>query len=150
MPETIATAVIPAGVDAVWGVVREFNGLPTWHPAIATSELESDGASDRVGAVRHLGLAGDDGGEVREVLAALNDSERTLVYEILSSPFPVRLYRSTIQVFPVTETGESFVAWSVVFDCDASDADQMIGVFRDGVYATGLRGLREHFGGSAG
>jgi hypothetical protein len=146
MPEAVASAVVPADAAAVWAVVRDFNGIPDWHPAIDASELETPG--DSVGAVRHLTL-GNDGGEVREVLAALDDTTRTLTYEILTSPFPVRLYRSTIRVSPVTTTGESFVHWSVVFDCDAADADRLVEFFGQGVFGGGLSGLAAHFSGAS-
>ena len=141
MPEALASAIIPADAAAVWAVVRDFNGIPRWHPGIRSCELETPG--DSVGAVRHLTL--DDGGEVREVLAALDDTTRTLTYEILTSPFPVRLYRSTMRVVPVTTTGESFVEWGVVFDCDAGDADRLVEFFGEGVFGGGLAGLGSHF-----
>lgn len=111
MPEVLASRLIPADAEAVWRVVRDFDGLPTWHPAIARSALRDDARSDQVGAIRVLGLAGDDGGEVIEVLVGLDDRARALTYEIVESPFPVRLYRSTIRVVPVTTSGESFVEW---------------------------------------
>ena len=137
MPEALASAIIPAGAADVWAVVRDFDGLPRWHPAIASSELETPG--DSVGAVRRLTLG--DGGEVREVLIALDDTARSLTYEILTSPFPVRLYRSTIRVVPVTTTGESFVEWRVVFDCDSDDAERLVEFFGQGVFGGGLTGL---------
>ena len=142
MPEVLATAVVPAPADRVWPVVRDFDGLPAWHPAIATSELEGDPRADQVGARRRLGLA--DGAVVREVLVALDDRERFYTYELLESPFPVRLYRSTVRVVPLTTTGESFVEWRLVFDCDEADADRLIPLFRDDVFATGLEGLASH------
>lgn len=143
MPEALASAVIPADPEVVWPLIRDFDGLPTWHPAIATSALRGGTASDRPGAVRTLGLA-DGGDPVVEMLVALDDRQRTLTYEILESPFPVRLYRSTIRVVPLTTTGESFVEWTVVFDCDAADAAHLVDLFSRGVFATGLEGLTAH------
>ena len=32
MPRPYASAVIPAPVDDVWTVVRDYNGLCQWHP----------------------------------------------------------------------------------------------------------------------
>lgn len=144
MPEAFSSAIIPAAAADVWAVVRDFDGLPRWHPAIAASELETPG--DSVGAVRRLTLG--DGGEVREVLTALDDTSRTLVYEILTSPFPVRRYRSTIRAVPLTTTGESFVEWGVVFDCDSGDEEQLVELFGQGVFGTGLTGLQDHFSSS--
>ena len=142
MPETLASAVVPASPDRTWAVIRDFDGLPGWHPAIESSALEGGAPADQVGAIRNLRLG--DGAAVREVLVRLDDRERVLTYEILESPFPVRSYRSTVRVVPLTTTGESFVEWRVVFDCDAANDDDLIPLFRDGVFATGLEGLSSH------
>ena len=142
MPEVIATAVVPASAERTWPLVRDFDGLPVWHPAIAKSSLEGDGRADQVGARRRLELT--DGAVVREVLLSLDDHERAYTYEILESPFPVRQYRSTVRVVPLTTTGESFVEWRLRFDCDAADAEQLIPLFRDAVFAAGLEGLASH------
>ena len=142
MPESLATAIVPAGADTVWRIVRDFDGLPTWHPAIASSALEGDARADQVGAVRRLTLG--DGGGVVERLAALDDTDRHYTYQILESPFPVRLYRSTIRVVPLTTTGESFVEWSLTFDCDLADSERLSAMFSEDVFATGLRGLVAH------
>ena len=142
MPDVLASAVVPADPDIVWRVVRDFDGLPAWHPAISASELEGDARTDQVGAVRRLTLG--DGGIVRESLVALDDRERRLTYAILESPFPVRDYRSTIRVHPVTSTGESFVAWSVLFDCDLADAERLSALFAGDVFGSGLSGLIAH------
>jgi len=53
MPRPYSSAVIPASADEVWGLVRDLNGLPGWHPAIAESSLNS-GSSAEVGSVRRL------------------------------------------------------------------------------------------------
>ena len=148
MPEVLSSAVIPAPPDAVWRTVRDFDGLPAWHPAIATSTLTAGAGPSEVGAVRTLALA-DDGGAVVERLVALDDHARSLVYAIVESPFPVTGYRSTIRVVPLTTTGESFVEWSVVFECDRTDAERLSDLFGRGVFATGLEGLRAQFGGNA-
>ena len=143
MPETFASAIVPADVTAVWSLVRDFDSLPEWHPAVAHGALRDGDAPDRVGGVRTLTLA--DGGTVVETLLALDDHERSQTYEINRSPFPVRLYRATIRVQPLTITGETIVTWSAVFDCDAADTDELIALFRDGVFTSGLRGLAERF-----
>ena len=43
MPRPYASAVIPASVEQVWDLARDFNGLPAWHPAIEGSSLDSGG-----------------------------------------------------------------------------------------------------------
>ncbi|GAA4869217.1 SRPBCC family protein [Actinomycetospora straminea] len=148
MPETRSSTVIPADVDAVWRVVRDFDSLPAWVPAVAACRLDGDVPADQVGAVRRLALDGD-GGTVVEQLVALDDRERTLTYAILESPFPVQDYRATIRVFPVTSSGECFVSWSVLFDCDPGDAERLMAFFSRDVFASGLEGLAAHLSSAA-
>ena len=139
---SFASAVIEAPVEKVWEVVRDFDALPVWHPAIASSEIEDGLSAASVGCVRRLKLA--DGGEVRERLVALDDVARSYTYEFVTSPFPVRSYRSTIHVLPVTVSGHSFVEWFADFDSDADVEAEMDKTFSQGVYATGLKGLAGH------
>lgn len=144
MPTPYASTVVPAGADETWTLVRDFDGLPGWHPAIETSEIEGGGAP-AVGCVRRLTLG--DGGVVRERLVTLDDTERSYTYDILESPFPVRSYRSTIRVSPVTATGEAFVEWWTVYEADAADEAQLTATFAEDVFAGGLAALRSRFEG---
>lgn len=139
MAKSYASAVIAATAEQVWQVVRDFNGLPGWHPAIASSEIEASRPSAEVGCVRHLTMR--DGGSVRERLTVLDDRDRSYTYEMLDGPFPVRVYLATIRVFPVTETGRAFVEWYAHYDADAADEPELDKTFSAGVFATGLKGL---------
>lgn len=144
MPTPYSSTTVPASADEVWALVRDFNGLPSWHPAISESSLESGADAASVGAVRKLTLG--DGGVVRERLVNLDDTDRRYTYEILESPFPIRSYRSTIRVAPVTAAGEAFVEWWCQYDAEGANEAELNSTFADGVYATGLAALREHFG----
>lgn len=144
MPRPYASGLVPVDADELWQqVVRDFNGLPEWHPAIESSEIEGGGPSGSIGCVRRLTLR--DGGLVRERLVALDDTDRYYTYDILDSPFPVRRYRSTIRVAPVTSTGEAFVEWWSEYDADAADEADLTTTFADGVYGTGLGALRDRY-----
>ncbi|OKH98987.1 hypothetical protein A6A06_25640 [Streptomyces sp. CB02923] len=144
MPEAFASAVIPARVTTVWRVVRDFGGLAIWQPAVAGCVLADPEAPDRVGGVRTLSMA--DGETVVESLLALDDHARSLTYGIVSSPYPVHSYRAVMRVVPLTATDETFVDWSVHFDCDRSDTDELTKTFRTGILTAGLRGLAGHCG----
>ncbi|WP_328389241.1 SRPBCC family protein [Streptomyces sp. NBC_00400] len=143
MPETRASAVIPADATAVWRLVRDFNGLPAWQPGVTHSALRDGDAPDRVGSVRTLTLLR--GEKVSESLVALDDHTRSLTYDIVESPYPVQSYRSTLRVIPLTSTGESVVDWTLTFDCAPAVAEELTGAFKDGVFAPGLRGLTSYF-----
>lgn len=144
MPRPYSSAVVPAAVDEVWAVVREFNGLAGWHPAIATSSLDS-GAEGQIGAVRRLVLG--DGGVVVEDLLALDEPGRSVTYSILESPFAVRRYVATIRVAPVTDAGHAFVEWFAEYDAEGADEAGLTEFFAGAVFAAGLASLQQRFGG---
>ena len=142
MPRPYASAVIPAPVEQVWALARDFNGLPGWHPGIEASSLDS-GTGAEVGAVRRLTLG--DGGVVVERLLRLDDVERLCTYEILESPFAVRRYVATFAFTPVTDTGQTFGEWWAEYDAEAADEAELTALFADGVFAGGLGGLQKRF-----
>lgn len=144
MPRPYASTVVPAPADEVWALVRDFDGLPSWIPAIVSSSLDFGSAAE-VGAVRRLTLG--DGGVVVERLLALDDLARRYTYEITESPFAVRRYVSTIRVAPVTDIGHCFVEWWTEYDADGADEPDLDRLFGDGVFGAGLTALRKRFGG---
>jgi hypothetical protein len=123
--------------------VGNFGGLAAWQPAVAHCELRP-AAARPAQPVRHLRMTG--GESVVENLVALDQQRMSLTYEIVSSPYPLRFYRSTMAVFPLTTTGEAFVGWSVEFECDPADTHELTLSFRDGIFGGGLRGLRDLIG----
>ncbi|WP_395695857.1 SRPBCC family protein [Nocardioides sp.] len=144
MPRAHSSAVIPAPADAVWNLIRDFNGLTTWFPGVASSEIEAGLASDQVGATRHFYL--DDGTEVRETLLDLSDVDRSFCYRIDLAPFPVTDYVARLTCFPVTASNECFITWHTDFECDPSIAAHWVDHFSNGVFAVGLRALQSKFG----
>lgn len=143
MPRPYSSGLVPATADQVWSVVRDFNGLPGWFSVITNSEIEQ-GSNGMVGCVRKLTLG--DGGVVRERLVALDDTDRSYTYEFTDpGPFPVRSYRSTVRVAPVTDTGEAFVEWWAWYDSEAADEAAMTDTFATGVYATAIAELKARF-----
>ncbi|WP_019854654.1 SRPBCC family protein [Actinopolyspora mortivallis] len=143
MAESYASIVIAAPARRVWQWFGDFGGLAQWHPGIAELEME-DGAGPReVGAVRRLWLG--DGTRVRERLVALDEVGHSHTYEMLEGPFPIRSYRATVRVRPVTATGESFAEWWARYDADAEREAELDRTFAEGVFATGLAELaRRH------
>ncbi|WP_163506674.1 SRPBCC family protein [Fodinicola acaciae] len=143
MPKAYSSAVIPAPVEAVWDLVSDFNGLPSWHPAITDSKLTAGASAAEIGAVRDLTLG--DGGRVVERLVSLDNDEHTYSYVFVESPFPVRSYYSTIRLAPVTAGDQTFAEWTGLYDSEAADEEAMTSLFANGVYAAGLAALVKHF-----
>ena len=102
------TISIDAPAAKVWHAAKDFNGLNTWHPAVATDEIV-EGKNNAVGAVRLLTLKG--GGTIKEKLLAFDAAGRSFKYAILEGVLPVSDYTST---FSVKSAGKnrSSVTWT--------------------------------------
>jgi Polyketide cyclase / dehydrase and lipid transport len=144
MPKSYASTVINAPTDTVWAYVRDFSNLDEWQPAIESCEIEGGARPDQVGAIRRLTAQGGQA-TFRERLIAFDDEGRSLTYEFVESPLPVRDYRSTIRVAPVTNTGQTFVEWWGEFAADDKDAEPMTKFFAKDVYGDGLDSLRDRY-----
>jgi hypothetical protein len=144
MARAHASSVINAPIEQVWERIRDFNGLATWHPGIAKSEVEGSKPSDQVGCVRVLTLK--DGGVVRERLLEMSDLGHHYSYAILESPLPVANYRATLRLRRVSDGDRTYGEWSASFDPDPPDkqafAEDLIG---NGVFQGGFDALKKHF-----
>ena len=60
MARVYTSSVINARSDRVWARIRDFNGLPNWHPAIAESRIEGGEPADKIGCVRDFRLRNGD------------------------------------------------------------------------------------------
>lgn len=146
MARSYASTVIEASADDVWGVIRNFNGLATWHSGlVAASEIEEGKAGDQVGGVRSFTLT--DGTHLREQLLAHSDVERSYTYDFQKTPFDVANYLATIRVTPVTDGGQAFVEWWTTFDCDRDRLDHWTRFFAAEVFQGGLDALKARFAG---
>jgi hypothetical protein len=140
------SSVVNASVDALWETIRDYNGLPSWHPAIASSRIEDGGSSDRIGCIRSMELAGN-GGMIREKLISLSDADHSCAYVILSSPLPVENYVARLRALPVTDGDRSFVEWTAEFDVKPENEAAMRQTIGQGVFQTGFDALKKRFGG---
>ena len=143
LQRVVRSTVIEAPIERVWAVLRDFNGMPQWHPGIADSRIENGEASDRVGCIRHFHTR--DGGAIRERLLALSDYDYQCVYEILESPMGVENYVATLKLTPVTDGARCFAEWSAEFDCDEGREHALVETIGDGVFQGGFDALKRHF-----
>ena len=144
LQHVVRSTVIDAPIDRVWAVLRDFNGMPQWHPAIADSRIENGQPADRVGCIRHFHLK--DGGMIRERLLALSDYDYSCTYEILESPMGVANYTATLKLTPVTDGARCFAEWSAEFDCAESRERELVETIGQGVFQGGFDALKRHFG----
>ena len=127
------TKRIAVSSDKVWQAIESIGGLDRWFPIIMACRVEGTG----VGAIRILGLAG--GGEMRDRIVEISDSERRLRYDRFASPFPVEKYLGTVEVRDAGN-GLSEISWSVQLDADASKKDELADLIESAI-SDGIDGL---------
>ncbi len=142
MIKVYRSAIIRAPVEKVWKLLRNFNGLPGWHPAIATSQIEDGLPADQVGCVRRF-TRKSDGGMLREKLLALADDTRSLTYNILVSPMPVANYMAGMRCTPITIGGDTFAEWWAVFDVTSGPEQVTADDIGDNVFVAGFAALNQ-------
>lgn len=142
MAKAYASAVIDAPIETVWKIIRDFNGLPKWHSAIARSEIEDGLSSTAVGCIRSFYL--QDGAHVREQLLALSDSEHSLSYNFVKPAFPVENYEAFIRLIAITDGGRTFAEWGATFDEAPEDAGKYVEIVSTHVFAAGWKALQAH------
>ena len=145
MVKIYTSSVINAPAVELWAVVRDFNGLPKWHPDIADSRIELGQPADKVGCIRNFTL--QNGGRIRELLLALSDYDMSCTYSILESPMGVENYIATLKLTPVTDRNRCFAEWSAEFDCAPEQEAELVGNIGGGVFQGGFDALKRAFGG---
>ena len=143
MVKVYTSSVIDASADRVWAAIRDFNGLPKWHPAIHDSHIENGAPADKVGCIRNFNLKG--GGNIREQLLTLSDFDYTCSYSILVSPMGVRDYVATLKLTPVTDGDRTFAEWSAEFDCEPARESELATTVGQNVFQGGFDALKRHF-----
>ena len=142
------TTVLDAPIDAVWRILRDFNGHDRWHPIVERSGLEDGRRTDQVGAVRNFTIRS--GERVREVLLTLSDRERRLRYAIVGSDLPLRDYVAELFLKPVTDGNRTFWSWSSRFRTPPGEEETLARLVGEEVYEAGFAGVRAALGLRAG
>ena len=144
MPRVKKSIVLDAPTEAVWEVLRDFNGHDVWHPVVAESHIERGYPSDRVGCVRNFRL--EDGANLREQLLSLSDLEQTFSYCLLDTPVPLFNYVAHVRLFPVTDGDRTYWEWESRFDTPAGRGEELAELVGEGIYVAGFEAVRTHMG----
>ncbi len=137
MPNVSMDVHLPVTAQQLWDVVGNFGGMPKWHPAVESSELEDGGHK------RTLNLMG--GGKIVETLEHVADDEWTYTYAIVDSPLPVANYTATMKVHQ-NEDGTCRFEWSSDFAAAGAPEQSAVETIQ-GIYQAGFDNLRKMFGG---
>ena len=142
MARVYTSSVINAPVERVWGRVRDFNGLPNWHPAIAESRIENGEPADKIGCVRDFRLRNGD--RLREKLLGLSDYDMFCTYSILESPMGVDNYVATLRLPPNTDGNRTFWRWESRFTTKPEDSARVTRMVAEEIYQAGFEAIRRH------
>jgi len=142
----VKSTIIDASTDQVWAVLRDFNGHDRWHPEVATSQIERNQTSDRIGCVRRFRLA--DGSELREQLLALSDLEQSFSYCLLDTPIPMFNYVAHVRLLPVTDGDRTFWHWESRFTTRPGEEKRLTDMVGEQIYQAGFDAIRKHLGAS--
>jgi hypothetical protein len=143
MAEVFVSSVIRTSIDRVWAVVRDFNAMPSWHPLIARSRIETGAPSDQISCVRNFYLT--DGAHIREELTALSDEDFSFGYKILDSDLPLENYKASLSLLPVTDANHTLGVWRATFKCSPELENELIETVGQGVFQAGFDALNSRF-----
>ncbi len=143
MPTVHISSVIDAPIEKVWERIRDFNGLPGWHPRMVESEIEDGKAATDIGAVRKFKVAS--GAIVREKLLAFSDADHLTTYSIIGHPAPITNHTATIKLERVTDGDRTFAVWTSAFDAPADQAETLAKGMGENVFQGGFDALKSHF-----
>jgi hypothetical protein len=144
MVKVVKSTVLNAPVEAVWDVLRDFNGHDRWHPIVADSVVEKGWTSDRVGCVRKFHL--QDGSELRELLLTLSDADMAFSYCLLDTPVPLLNYVAHVRLAPVTDGDMTFWHWESRFDTPPGREKELQQMVAENVYQGGMDAVRAYMG----
>lgn len=123
MARVYISAVMDIPLEEAWGVLRDFNALPVYHPFFSRSEIEGGKPSDQIGCVRNF--FSHEGGHIREELLTLSDREHVCCYRILEATLPVQNYVAEMRLRPITEGNKTFGEWWAEYDVSEADASSV-------------------------
>lgn len=144
MVKVVQSTVLNASAEAVWEVIRDFNGHDVWHPIVADSAIERGWPSDRIGCVRRFHLS--DGAELREQLLTLSDADMAFSYCLLDTPVPLLNYVAHVRLAPVTDGDRTFWHWESRFDTPAGREAELAEMVGREVYAGGMAAVKRYMG----
>lgn len=143
MPTVTISSVIDAPVEKVWARIRDFNGLPSWHPRMVGSHIEDGKAATELGCVRNFQLVS--GATIREKLLDFSDDHHLVTYSIIETPQPISNHKATLMLRRITDGDRTYGEWTAAFDAPADEADAVAKGMGQNVFQGGFDALKSHF-----
>ena len=133
------TKKLDTSTEKAWNAIRNIDGLDRWFPIIGSCRVEGSG----VGALRNMEL--EQGGEIVDLIEAIDGDRQRLVYLRTISPFPVTHYRGTVEVFDSYD-GRAIVSWTIDFESAPEDSAGVADLVKHAI-ADGIDGMERELRG---
>ena len=143
MPKVTVSSVIDAPIDKVWARIRDFNGLPGWHPRMVESHIEEGLDAGEIGCIRNFKVV--TGATIREKLIDFSDDEHFVTYSIIETTQPISTHQATLKLTRVTDGERTFAEWSAKFEAPPEEAEKLAKGMCENVFQGGFNALKEHF-----
>jgi hypothetical protein len=135
------TTVVDASIEKVWETLKDFHKVSWGDKVITKIDIVGDVPGTEVGAKRILNEA------FHETLLSVDSNNFSFNYSIDDGPGPVskdsvKNYVGKVSLYPVTDTGKTFVEWISTYE---SDSDSAVGDFCNPIYAGLLSSLKSKF-----
>ena len=143
MASVTISSVIDAPVEKVWARIRDFNGLPGWHPRMIESHIEDDLDATKIGCVRNFKVVS--GATIRERLLDFSDENFLVSYSIIETPQPISNHKATLQLRRITDGDRTYAEWTAAFDTPADPTDAVAKGMGENVFQGGFNALKSHF-----
>jgi hypothetical protein len=138
--KVFCSSVIHAPLDAVWAMVRAFDGMGGWHPDVERMHMLAGARADQVSGVRDFSIHG---GHLQERLTYLSDTEHAFRYTIEESPFPWLDYHAGARFYPVSDTERTLGVWTADWVAAPQDDVALIPSIHETVFQKAFDTLSE-------
>ncbi|RUA22947.1 SRPBCC family protein [Billgrantia gudaonensis] len=124
MTRVYVSAVMPITLEQAWSVLRDFNGLPNYHPSLPGAKSRRASPPTRSAACAIS--------TITTVMSSARSCSRLRSRTPLLLPHPrgasvaVRGYVAEMRLKPITTTDQCFGEWWAEFDVDDADRKEVM------------------------
>jgi len=135
------STIVDDSIEEVWEMIKDFHKMSWGDKVITKVEIVGEISGTEIGAKRILNEA------FHETLLSVDNKNFSFTYSIDDGPGPVSKdsvsnYVGKVSLYPVTDSGETFVEWISTYE---SDSDSAVGDFCNPIYAGLLSSLKSKF-----
>lgn len=135
------STVVDASIETVWEMIKDFHKVSWGDKVIKKIDQVGKLTGVEIGAKRILNDA------FHETLQSMDNKNHSFSYSIDDGPGPVSKesvsnYVGKVTLYPVTDSGKTFVEWISTYE---SDSDSAVGDFCNPIYAGLLSSLKSKF-----